>query len=178
MRYVFTSDINGFLLFVSSLLSCLGMEVVKFNFKSYVTNEAANFRFCSKNITRIPAFSIDYVQKTSVESFWTWNYVFEILLGLNLLGFQLFQQRLSLNVKIQTMVEIIWLTCYGKHGRNIHLFKIYYLIILNILFCVYSICMYRVYSFESIYKYLVHIQRCVCIFICKQILLLKKSGYK
>lgn len=99
--------------------------------------------------------------------------VFEILLG-----FQLFQQRLSLNVKIQTMVEIIWLTCYGKHGRNIHLFKIYYLIILNILFCVYSICMYRVYSFESIYKHLVHIQRRICIFICKQILLLKKSGYK
>lgn len=99
--------------------------------------------------------------------------VFEILLG-----FQLFQQRLSLNVKIQTMVEIIWLTCYGKHGRNIHLFKIYYLIILNILFCVYSICMYRVYSFESIYKHLVHIQRHICIFICKQILLLKKSGYK
>lgn len=71
MRYVFTLHINGFLLFVSSLISCLGMGVVKFNFKSYVTNEVANFGFCSKSITRIPAFSIDYVQKTSVESFWT-----------------------------------------------------------------------------------------------------------
>lgn len=121
----------------SSSLSCLGMGVVKFSSKSYVTNEVANFGFCSKNITRIPAFSIDYVQNTPVESFWTWKSVFEILLGLNLLGFQLFQQKLSLSIKTQTMVEIIFRMCCRKHGRKNH-FKKYYLIIHNILFCVYS----------------------------------------
>jgi len=57
--YVFTLGKNGFLPFVSSLLSSLGMEVVKFYSKSYASNEVANSEqlFCStKNITRIPAF--------------------------------------------------------------------------------------------------------------------------
>lgn len=41
--------------------------------------------------------------------------ILDIILGLNLLGFQ---QMLSLSIKIQTMVEIFFLTCYKKHGRK------------------------------------------------------------
>lgn len=45
--------------------------------------------------------------------------ILDIILGLNLLGFQ---QMLSLSIKIQTMVEIFFLTCYKKHGRKIEKF--------------------------------------------------------
>lgn len=45
--------------------------------------------------------------------------ILDIILGLNLLGFQ---QMLSLSIKIQTMVEIFFLACYKKHGRKIEKF--------------------------------------------------------
>lgn len=93
------------------------MGVVNFNSKSYVINEVANFGFCSKNITRFPAFSIMF-QRCLLEVFGLES-ILDIILGLNLLGFQ---QMLSLSIKIQTMVEIFFLTCYKKHGRKIEKF--------------------------------------------------------